>query len=299
MTILDSVLLSLLATVCILPYVENKAHGTGHNQVLMKMVYELQKDIIQDKQQLAQLNALTKQLKDEGEKLTEENKKLKEKIKEINHLLHGKIDSRPENGTLHRAKRQVSINGPAGGAMYIRWGRTTCPVEAELVYSGIAGGSHYTHTGGGSNILCMPRDPQWGIYTDGFQSSGHFYGVEFRTAANDPFHKTNANSITSLTPQDVVCAACRVPTRSSHIMIPAHMECPNSWSKEYTGYLMSSAYTHKRSEYICVDSAPEVDEKGGDDKQGALLYNVEAACGSLPCPDYISGRELTCVVCTK
>ncbi len=30
-----------------------------------------------------------------------------------------------------------------------------------------------------------------------------------------------------------------------------------------------------------------------------LFYNVEAVCGSLPCPNYVNGWEITCVVCTK
>ena len=38
---------------------------------------------------------------------------------------------------------------------------------------------------------------------------------------------------------------------------------------------------------------------GQDNKNGALFYPVEAVCGSLPCPRYVNGWELTCAVCTK
>ncbi len=55
--------------------------------------------------------------------------------------------------------------GPQGGGLtYIRWGNSSCPSnvsETEMVYSGIAGGSHHRHAGGGSNYLCMPKDPQY------------------------------------------------------------------------------------------------------------------------------------------
>ena len=36
---------------------------------------------------------------------------------------------------------------PTGGAVYVRWGRTSCPSDqgTELLYSGRAAGSHYTH----------------------------------------------------------------------------------------------------------------------------------------------------------
>ena len=83
-------------------------------------------------------------------------------------------------------------------------------------------------------------------------------------------------------------------------MIPARKECPAGWNKEYEGYLMSGAYTAKsRYQFICVDKAPETDAKGYESKGGVALHHVQAACGSLPCPAYASGRELTCVVCTK
>ena len=58
---------------------------------------------------------------------------------------------------------------------------------------------------------------------------------------------------------------------------------------------MAERYTLKgRTTYVCVDNAPEVIEGGAEDKDG-----VEAACGSLPCPSYVQGWEITCVVCTK
>ena len=41
---------------------------------------------------------------------------------------------------------------PTGGVVYVRWGHDSCPsTGAQLVYSGRAGGSHYSHSGGGSN----------------------------------------------------------------------------------------------------------------------------------------------------
>ena len=50
--------------------------------------------------------------------------------------------------------------------MYIRWGRTVCPdvTGTELVYEGIAAGSWYRHSGGGSNYLCLPKDPKYSSY---------------------------------------------------------------------------------------------------------------------------------------
>ncbi|XP_014668859.1 PREDICTED: uncharacterized protein LOC106810100 [Priapulus caudatus] len=83
-------------------------------------------------------------------------------------------------------------------------------------------------------------------------------------------------------------------------MIPAWNTCPPSWSLEYHGYLMSSHELHKgRSNFVCVDEDPEVNLSGDGNEDGGLWYPVEAKCGSLPCPNYVNGREITCAVCTK
>ena len=167
------------------------------------------------------------------------------------------------------------------------------------VVPGVAAGSHYTHKGGGSNHLCMPRDPEWGPKTtDGFQSGGHLYGAEYEALSNDPFSKANAASLHN---NDVPCAVCHVNGRPTKLMIPAKRTCPDGWTKEYWGYLMAEHYDHAgRTTYVCMDNAPEVIEGGGLGKNGVLFYNSEATCGGpLPCPNYVEGWELTCVVCTQ
>ena len=45
-----------------------------------------------------------------------------------------------------------------GGIVYVRWGHDSCPDGgAQLVYAGSAGGSHYTHKGGGGNPVSTTR----------------------------------------------------------------------------------------------------------------------------------------------
>ena len=83
---------------------------------------------------------------------------------------------------------------------------------------------------------------------------------------------------------------------------PALTECPSGWHLEYQGYLMSTASysSHKAfRQTACMDESPEVVQGGEANKNGALFYMIEAKCGSLPCPNYIDGREITCAVCTK
>ncbi|CAH1793932.1 unnamed protein product [Owenia fusiformis] len=193
-----------------------------------------------------------------------------------------------------------------GGATYVRWGRTTCPTNVEQVYSGIAGKSHHIDKGGGVNYLCLPRDPEWGKTMAGWQTASfaNIQGVEFELGSNNPFLTDNypdpSQPASWLHNHDVVCTVCRVPERGSQIMIPAHKSCPDTWTLEYNGYLMSEGYKNSKSDYICLDEAPEADEGGHEDKNGALLLVVEADCGhTLPCPNYQHGFEVTCAVCTK
>ena len=84
------------------------------------------------------------------------------------------------------------------------------------------------------------------------------------------------------------------------LMMPARNDCPSGWTEEYHGYLMTENHGHKHSsDFICVDEDPEYVPGSNANKDGALLYPVEGVCGSLPCLPYVSGRELTCAVCTK
>ncbi|XP_019617292.1 PREDICTED: short-chain collagen C4-like [Branchiostoma belcheri] len=191
-------------------------------------------------------------------------------------------------------KGEQGTNG-LGGAVYTRWGRKTCPSGATIVYSGVAGGTHYTEPGGGTNYQCLPTDPQWGQYQDGVQGyKAYMYGAEYKLVTNVPFGST------SLHQNNVPCAVCYVPTRGSKLMIPARDTCYSGWTREYHGYLMAERHNHAGSkEFVCVDEQPEVMQGGQANQWGALFFPVEARCGSLPCPNYVEGRELTCVVCTK
>ncbi|ELU03540.1 hypothetical protein CAPTEDRAFT_175203 [Capitella teleta] len=184
--------------------------------------------------------------------------------------------------------------------MYTRWGRTNCTdgIHTELVYHGFVGGSSFLSTGGASDYLCLPSDPQWGSYNEVANGLGEVWGAEYETASF-PFTLRNEGPST-LQNQNVPCAVCRAKTRASVLMVPARQECHEGWTREYSGYLTSGHKAHKgRYQYTCMDAAPGSDVAGYRDENGALFYSVDGVCGSLPCPPYINGRELTCVVCTK
>lgn len=155
------------------------------------------------------------------------------------------------------------------------------------------GSDYYTHRGGGSNFLCLPDNPIYDKYTSGWQGTAAIYGVEYESG-NFPGFPNNIHD------HNALCAVCYVRSRGSQLMIPATNRCPSGWTREYSGYLMTSHYNHNHeSEYICVDKDAEVVPGGHRNTNGALLYVVQSTCSSLPCKPYINGHELTCVVCTK
>ncbi|XP_062576176.1 uncharacterized protein LOC134238063 [Saccostrea cucullata] len=178
--------------------------------------------------------------------------------------------------------------------IYTRWGKNSCPCNATLVYSGYAGGSNHLHSGAAVELLCLPKDPEWGIYTDGYNGAKAFvYGTEYETNYN-PDH------LSSFQNHDVPCAVCLVPNRSVVQMFPARKTCYKGWNLEYRGYLMAGYYGHPAAtKYTCVDESPDTVPGGQANKDGYLLYYVESVCGSLKCPPYVKGRELVCAVCSK
>lgn len=161
-----------------------------------------------------------------------------------------------------------------------------------MSFSGIIGGPHYSQKGSGTNYQCLPWDPIYDEVDDDTEGNrAYIYGTEYQTALFDP--------LVPLYNHDAVCAVCRVSSRGTVWMIPARNECPTTeWTREYYGYLMSSEHLHTNSEYICVDRRPEARNGGHRNDNEGVIFPAEACCGSLPCPPYIEGYELTCVVCT-
>ena len=163
-------------------------------------------------------------------------------------------------------------------------------MKFSLLCSGYTAKSFYNHNGGGVNYLCLHNNPQWpDVTTSGFEKGDRIHGVEYQTM-------TGLDS--SLYQNDAPCAVCHVDGRGEHLMIPAQRTCPQNWTKEYEGLLVTDHYDHKKSTYVCLDGDPEVIPGGVTNTNGGLFYIVQAACGALPCPPYVSGYEIACVVCT-
>ena len=184
------------------------------------------------------------------------------------------------------------LKANSGSSVYIRWGRKTCPInDTDAVYSGVIGGGRYDESGSSTKYYCLPEEPLWDSSDLHSAGSGQIYGTEYET--------NGASHMKHLHDQEAPCVVCKVRGRTA-MMIPARNQCFPGWRMEYSGFLMSQHYKHTgNKEAICVDAAPEkVDKSNGGDQNGALLYFVQAKCGSLKCPPYAENKALTCVVCS-
>ena len=102
----------------------------------------------------------------------------------------------------------------------------------------------------------------------------------------------------SLHNNEVPCAACKVSGRGQQLMIPGKRSCPQNWTKEYEGVLVSQRHDYKKSNFICVDKDAEGLSGGEVNDDGNLIYAVQVVCGALQCPPYSTGKEIACVVCS-
>ena len=167
---------------------------------------------------------------------------------------------------------------------YIRWGNSTCPYGANTIYQGTAVGGHHGHKGSPSNMLCLPPNPMRPINNQG--GSYYAYGVEYQTGG----------PINHVDDRNMPCALCEATGRGNKMMIPSHYVCPDSWHKEYSGYIMAGHYNQEGSSmYNCIDEHLEQIQGTGGDQGGHRLYTIYVTGSYVP----TDGYALSCVVCTK
>ena len=110
----------------------------------------------------------------------------------------------------------------SGGVVYTRWGRKSCPNDtgAQLVYEGITGGSHWDHSGGGANYVCLLNVPQY-MSTIVPSAYSFIYATEYDDVNGIFPGQHNYNP---------PCAVCYSSTKRVKLMIPAITSCPSSWT---------------------------------------------------------------------
>ena len=139
----------------------------------------------------------------------------------------------------------------------------------------------------------MPETPQYTLRTrPGIQNNSLIYGTEYE------------HPIVGVHDHNVPCAVCYISTRIAIVMIPAWTSCPDNWTVEYNGYLMTQASNPTwprggRTPFECVDKAMSSLPSSSAGTDGATFHHVEATCNGISCPPYDPAKELTCVVCSK
>ena len=221
--------------------------------------------------------------------LSEDIAQLKLRIEELETASNEAARNRRSSETNHSAQES--------GSTYVRWGNSTCPTDkgTQLVYSGYTAGQEYNHVGGAVGPICLVdhEDIEHLKFQSGLQNKALIYGSEYKTSSIKP--------INHVTDRNVPCSVCYTANRPAVLMIPGKYTCPTGWNTEYHGYLMTGHYGHKsQSLYSCVDAGLEMFPGSGVNNNGLLFYTVEIANHPGLCPPYdCSGKELTCVVCSK
>eukprot|EP01050_Picozoa_sp_SAG11_P012932 SAG11_NODE_1474_length_4839_cov_2.761603_2_plen_590_part_00 len=148
----------------------------------------------------------------------------------------------------------------SSGPVYVRWGRSSCPASADLVYSGLVAGSEYRHTGGGYNYLCMHEQAAYGTdgNTDEDAAGARLYRAEYDVSTGGLYY------FWVLQDEDVPCAVCQSSASVAVFMTAGTTQCPAGWGTEYSGYLMSSGKDTTRTEYICLDEQAEAATNSDD-----------------------------------
>jgi hypothetical protein len=207
---------------------------------------------------------------------------------------------------MHFALLAILCASAVESVTFTRRGRTVCPSGTSIIYTGYAGGSWYGYSGGGSNYLCLPDNPEFDNIVPGRQVwSSQIFGVEYETHSdqnkdNQPFSLAN-NRGAPLLNSNAPCVVCHRSNKNSVLTVPAKKKCPtDTMILEYNGYLSSGVWDQQRTEFICLDAAPESIPGSVADNNGARITPAQVECDlkTLPCPPYVEGYEVNCVVCT-
>ena len=230
------------------------------------------------------------------EQIEKELTKIDKLEKELTDLIEKDKKQEPES-VLRLQKIQNNINDLLNKEVtshYVRWGRDDCPGNGtNMLYNGYMAGNKWDKHGGGVNSLCLPKSPTWASYNDGYQSGSLIYGTEIEVDSSVSAKLFGSNVHNN----DLSCALCTT-NRASVVMFPGHSKCLAGWTTEYQGYLVASHPEWKgSSDFVCIDSNfLKHQDRGGEER---CVKPVEVKCGVLPCPPYVEGREVACVVCSK
>ena len=167
------------------------------------------------------------------------------------------------------------------GVTYIHWGLSTCPSNAEALFSGFAVIGKERR----GRLLCTPSKPDISTSEElGFVPEDHVTQVapvQFIDVDNDEM--------------TLPCALCFMRTRVTVFVVSGIM-CPSQSREQYRGDLITDL--NNGSEYICVDSSLTQSVQWQANTNPLSTIQMDCPSGVEACNDYTPGRQLPCVVCT-
>ena len=105
-------------------------------------------------------------------------------------------------------------------------------------------GKAHSSEPGGADYQCLPEDPLYVNYVDGYQYNGEgrgfMHGVEYMSG--DAIYDMDNLGDSTFTYNNVPCAVCHIDNHTSVLMIPARDRCPTGWTEQYWGYLVTEQY---------------------------------------------------------
>ena len=169
------------------------------------------------------------------------------------------------------------------GLTYVRWGDPSCPLQSELLHTGLA-------VSLSNNLLCIPEKVKPSQHSNlGYVPKPHISKLL-------PLRYTNSQGYVSYMP----CALCYVNDRATKFVNLGSDSCPAGWKQEYHGNIVT-LHSLYESEMVCLTSTVAGKIQWQKDRQSLVndLNIVEVSCPSQAKDCHSYGQTLTCSVCTK
>ena len=144
---------------------------------------------------------------------------------------------------------------------------------------------------GGANAICLHSSPQQlpgaNAVADG--DSALLYGTEYQ----------DTGTLDKNEDKDAACAVCMVQKAGhTYVQWGRSLGCGNDHETLYSGLVMASKYSHRKSTFVCVDLLRDAHPASSDtNHNGATLYTTEARAGSMNSDEYTHNVEVGCSVC--
>lgn len=151
--------------------------------------------------------------------------------------------------------------------------------------------------GGSSDILCLPQKQQWSPENKTLGTTSTIEPLMIPTNSSLPSDDTPALPTAVI----ALCAQCFTKSRPAITTIPTWTTCPEDWTLEYSGYLMTrSDRGISSSDHVCVDNNPDHNNRQGSSSEPDVLRFVKLNCSNAinECRSG-NGYVVTCVVCSK